>query len=90
MLNLPDNVKAVKQTKAFDQNNIPAGLLNEHQLNTDTWGKIHILDGKLILQFLDSGDFEVLSKDRPGIVPPNVVHKVNALEDVTFYVEFWK
>ena len=88
MYQLPNNVKHHKATPIFDQATIPAGLLSEHQLAAETWGKIHVLEGKLVLEFLQSGEIEVLNKDRPGIVPPELVHQVKGLEDVKFYVEF--
>lgn len=90
MLSLPSTVKAIRQTPIFDEDNIPDGLLHEHQLKANTWGKINVIEGKLILEFLDSGEIEVLSKENPGIIPPTVFHQVKANEKVKFFVEFWK
>ncbi|MDH5231291.1 MAG: DUF1971 domain-containing protein [Gammaproteobacteria bacterium] len=90
MFSLPEDVHAFRTTDTFDQDSIPAGLLKEHQLKENTWGKIHIIEGKLILEFLDNGNLQVLSKDKPGIIPPQVFHQVRAVEGVRFYVEFWK
>ncbi|MDH5546427.1 MAG: DUF1971 domain-containing protein [Gammaproteobacteria bacterium] len=90
MNTLPIDVTAFRKTDVFDRNSIPAGLLKDHNLKSGVWGVINILKGKLVLEFLDDGKIEVLSADRPGVVPPSRMHQIRALEDVNFYVEFWK
>ncbi len=89
MKTLPDNVKPYQQTAVFDQDSIPAGLLRDHQLKVGTWGKIHVIEGKLILEFIgDDGEIVVLTNGKPGIIPPQQLHQVSAAEAVKFFVEF--
>ena len=90
MKTLPADAKVFNQTPVFDQDSIPDGLLKDHQLKSNTWGKINVIKGKLILEFLESGEIEVLNKDKPGIIPPSVFHQVRANENVAFFVEFLK
>jgi tellurite resistance-related uncharacterized protein len=90
MQSLPDNIKPYQQTDVFDQDSIPAGLLRDHQLKAGSWGKIHVVDGKLLLKFADDSNVYELTSENPGIIPPQVLHQVEAPGKVKFFVEFYK
>lgn len=93
MKQLPPNVNAYKKTKAFTELTIPAGLLKNHQTLPEVWGKIVILKGK-IEYVIESGDDAneviVLDDGKFGVVEPQVLHHLRILDEVEFYVEFYK
>ena len=88
---LPQNVTAYSQTPEFNQTTIPTGLLKAHQTKAGTWGLIVILEGRLLYRILEPDVEEVhLSAATNGVVEPTVLHEVQALGDVRFYVEFYR
>ncbi|MEP1472447.1 MAG: DUF1971 domain-containing protein [Halieaceae bacterium] len=91
MKDLPDNVVSYKRTPEFSEDTVPKGLLNAHQTKAGTWGKIVILEGALRYRILEP-ETEVtdLSPSRHGVVEPTVLHDVEPLGAVRFYVEFYR
>ncbi len=91
MKQLPPNVVAYKKTPEFNQDTVPAGLLNDHSTKTGVWGKIVILAGRLQYT-INPPESEVIVLDPTvfGVVEPTVLHSVKPLGDVRFYVEFFK
>ena len=91
MKTLPDNVSHYKSTPEFTGETVPKGLLRAHQTKDGTWGKIVILSGKLRYRILQPEPEEIeLSPDRFGVVEPTVLHEVEPLGEVCFYVEFYR
>ena len=93
MKSLPDNLKMYKQTKIFDQNSIPKGLLKDHSTMEGVWGRICILEGKLLYTIQSNPIEEIeLSCEKYGVVEAQVLHFVSPIRDVKvkFYVEFYK
>jgi tellurite resistance-related uncharacterized protein len=91
--NLPDTVSAYKRTSTFTKSTVPKGLLARHNTKQDTWGLIVIESGSCNYTiFNDNGadSSTVLTPDKPGVIEPQVFHKVELLsDDTTFYVEFY-
>lgn len=87
---LPDHFAAYKRTPVFTEQSVPAGLLDNHTTKTGVWAKIVVLEGRLhycvdpLQVSLD------LSPDQPGIVIPQVPHRVAPDEAVRFFVEFYR
>ena len=48
MKSIPDHCQPYKRTPTFSETNVPTGLLNAHQTKEGTWGKIVILEGRLL------------------------------------------
>jgi tellurite methyltransferase len=88
MASVPDDAKPYKQTARFTDATVPAGLLADHHLKPDVWGRIVVEEGRLEYT-CDRGVF-VLKPGVVGIVEPEVIHHVRPLEHVVFYVEFLK
>jgi len=86
---LPTGFAPYKRTADFDQASIPAGLLRDHSTKAGVWGVIHVLAGRLhyIVEPPLAGE-HVLEPATPGIVVPEVLHRVAPLGDVQFFVEF--
>ncbi|NQV11265.1 MAG: DUF1971 domain-containing protein [Cyanobacteria bacterium] len=91
MKELPSNVKSYKKTPEFTHESVPKELLNAHQTKEGTWGKIIILEGRLRYRILEP-ELEVvdLSVEKYGVVEPTVLHEVEPLGAVRFYVEFYR
>ncbi len=89
MKSLPENVVAYKKTPEFNESTIPNGLLNNHQTKVGVWGKIVVLEGRLLYTINVSKEAIELDKSTFGVVEPGVLHQVKALGKVRFYVEFY-
>ena len=80
-----------RQTPDFDAASIPAGLLRSHTLGADTWGRIVVLEGRLLYTIESPVPRQQeLDPDHPGIVEPEVPHRVEARGSVRFRVEFYR
>lgn len=91
MRSLPPNLEKYRSTPEFDETSIPAGLLKAHRTKEGTWGKIVIVSGKLNYRILEPDLEEVeLSAEFHGVVEPTVLHEVEPLGNVKFYVEFYR
>lgn len=90
MKSLPDNVVAYKKTPEFDESSLPKGLLNNHQTKEGVWGKIILLEGKLLYTINEPKEEIYLDSNNSGVVEPTVYHQVKPLGKVRFYVEFYR
>lgn len=91
MQTLPDNIRPYKKTPVFTQDSIPAGLRKAHNTKAGTWGSIVIVRGQLLYRILEPAVEEVLlNSNRYGVVEPEVLHEVQAIGEVEFYVEFYR
>jgi len=91
MKDLPISVTSYKKTPEFTNESIPNGLLKAHKTKDGTWGKIVILEGTLRYRILEPDLEEIeLSPEKFGVVEPTVLHEVEPLTDIRFYVEFYR
>ena len=92
MTTLPRGAKPYRRTNTFTNTTIPAGLRRSHATAQGVWGLIHVLQGHLAYRVTDprrSPVEKVLSPDQaPGVIAPGVLHEVEPLDEVRFYVEF--
>ena len=87
----PDGMVSYKRTPEFCSTSIPDALKSSHSTKTGVWGKIHVVEGQLRYR-IDapiSQEFN-LNESQPGIIVPEVTHKVEPESDVRFYVEFYR
>lgn len=88
---LPENVQSYKKTPIFDEGSIPAGLLKDHSTKIGVWGKINILEGKLLYVIQSDPREEIeLTPENCGIVEPERKHFIKPVGKVRFFVEFLK
>ena len=89
---LPPDLVPYRRTAEFTESTVPAGLLRAHATKADAWGLIHVLEGRLAYRVTDprrSASETVLTADsEPGVVEPTILHEVEPLGTVRFYVEF--
>ena len=72
------------------QDTIPNGLKKDHNTKVGVWGVINVINGKLIYRLSkpEPKTIELLA-GLPGYIPPTMLHSVEAIGDVTFFVEFF-
>jgi tellurite resistance-related uncharacterized protein len=87
---IPDAFVAYKRTPQFTEATIPAGLRRNHATKAGVWGKIIVVEGRLRYRVAGMDSDVELSPDREGIVEPQVVHHVEPIGRVRFYVEFYR
>jgi tellurite methyltransferase len=87
---LPDDFAAYRKTAEFTEKSIPKSLLNEHSTRSGVWGKIHVVDGKLVYHVeVLRAKFEIFP-GAPGIVIPEIKHRIELTGPVTFFIEFYR
>jgi tellurite methyltransferase len=87
---LPANFVLYKRTSAFTEESLPLGLRKDHSTKTGVWGKIVVEEGRLRYRV---GPLHVdveLSPGNGGVVIPEVLHSVEPLGPVRFFVEFYR
>jgi tellurite resistance-related uncharacterized protein len=87
---LPGHFVPYKRTAEFNEESVPAALRKDHSTKTGVWAKITVTRGKLLYRVPALGKETELSVDRPGTVLPEVLHNVEPLGSVSFFVEFYK
>lgn len=91
MKTLPPKVTAYRKTPVFTQDTVPAALLSRHTTQAGSWAKIGVISGRLCYRILtDIPEAHTLTPDSPGVVEPQVPHRVELLGPVEFYVEFYR
>jgi tellurite resistance-related uncharacterized protein len=86
---LPDDATPYRRTGEFSESTVPDALRRRHTTKPGVWGRICVVEGTLRYRILEPhAEEHVLSADVPGIVEPGVLHEVEPLGTVRFYVEF--
>lgn len=91
---LPQGLESYRRTDAFSEKTVPAGLLKAHATKAGTWGLIRVTDGELIYRIEDERRLPAERRLRPdlspGVVEPTILHSVEPVGAVCFYVEFFR
>lgn len=91
MKTLPANLQFQHTTPVFTEETMPSGLRRAHRTRAGTWGRIIVLEGRLLYRIRTSPTEEhILDPDTPGIVEPQVEHEVVFLGKARFRVEFFR
>lgn len=89
---LPPDLVPYRRTAEFTEGTIPSGLRRAHATKAGAWGLIHVLAGRLAYRITDPrrpASETILTADGdPGVVEPTILHEVEPLGPVRFYVEF--
>jgi len=86
---LPAAAVAYKRTPDFDATSIPAGLRRDHSTKPGVWGVIHVLEGQLRYAVEPPlARVSIVDAAHPGIVVPQILHRVEPLGAVRFHVAF--
>lgn len=87
---LPGDFVAYRTTPVFTENSVPDGLRSTHTTKPGTWAKIVVLEGALRYRIEALNQSFVLGPEHPGIVLPEVEHRVEPLGPLRFYLEFYR
>ena len=91
---LPPCAHPYKRTAMFSEGTVPAGLLKDHSTKGGTWGLIHVEEGRLRYAVTDPrrepSERVLTPESEPGVVEPTILHHVEPLGEVRFWVEFWR
>jgi tellurite methyltransferase len=86
---IPTGYEAYRQTPVFDEHTIPEALRRHHATKHGVWARIHVTAGALDYFLHAPFDrHERLTPGFPGIVLPEVEHRVEPSGPVSFFVEF--
>lgn len=91
-MELPETARPYRRTDDFTEATVPAGLLRAHTTKTGSWALIHVLEGQLAYRIVDprrpASETILTPQAAPGVVEPTILHEVQPLGPVRFYVEF--
>ena len=91
---LPEGAAPYKRTAVFSETSVPAGLLKDHSTKDGTWGLIHVEEGRLRYAVTDPrrapSERVLTPESEAGLVEPTILHRVEPLGPVRFWVEFWR
>jgi tellurite resistance-related uncharacterized protein len=89
---LPPGLIPHRRTAEFTEATLPAGLRRAHTTKEGAWGLIHMLEGRLAYRITDprrpSSETILTPDDAPGVIEPTILHEVEPLGPVRFFVEF--
>ena len=97
MKQLPDAAVPYRRTSEFDEQSVPQGLRRAHSTKSGVWGRIRVLEGRLLYRILaddgpgkgsGAGEEIELVPGTDGVIEPTVEHQVEPLGRVRFFVEF--
>lgn len=91
-MTLPPELKAYRRTAEFTASTVPPALLKAHTTKEGTWALIHVLEGRLQYRIEDprraASEAILTPETAPGVVEPTILHAVEPLGAVRFFVEF--
>lgn len=91
-MELPKSARPYRRTADFTEASVPAGLLKAHTTKEGSWALIHVLEGRLAYRVVDPrrppSETILSPSEPPGVVEPTILHEVEPLGAVRFYVEF--
>ena len=88
---LPAHLQLRHTTVMFTETTVPSGLLSAHRTKPGTWGRIVVLEGRVLYRILGSpAEEHMLDSHTPGIIEPAVEHEVAPQGKALFRVEFYR
>lgn len=91
-MRLPQDAQPYRRTETFTEESVPAGFRRAHATKEGAWALIHVIEGRLAYRIRDPRRLAsriVLTPQRPpGVIEPTILHAVEPLGPVRFYVEF--
>lgn len=81
--------KPYRSTPVYDQDSLPSALRARHQTKAGVWGMIRVLEGELMLNYLDPHSEIVLGPGCPGLISPGQPHFVTPCGDMRMQIDFY-
>lgn len=89
---LPPGAQTYRTIGPFDGESLPKGLLREHRLKEQAWGRLRVLSGEIRFIWDDGGGAPggfIVSADAIVVIPPTVPHHLELLAaDVLVEIDF--
>jgi tellurite resistance-related uncharacterized protein len=86
---LPEDAVLVRTTAVFDIDTVPAGLLQQHRIADDRWGRLLVHTGSVAFVFEDEPDQPItVAAGDAVVIPPGRLHHLELDGPATFVVEF--
>jgi tellurite resistance-related uncharacterized protein len=83
--------ESYRETKWFDADTVPAGLLSEHRTREGVWGRLEVEAGTLALCFAAPLNERVeLEAGQWAAIPPALTHHVELGAGARFRVVFYR
>lgn len=93
-MSIPAGYESYGRTTVFTETTVPVALLKAHTTKEGAWALIQVLEGRLSYRVVDprvESREEVLTPEgTPGVIEPTILHVVQPLGKVRFYVEFFR
>lgn len=86
---MTEETRPYRTTAIFDENTLPAALKGEHRLKAGAWGIIRVLEGRLRYIIIESDTESILMPNKPGLVQPEQLHRVEPFGPVRLQIEFY-
>jgi tellurite resistance-related uncharacterized protein len=87
---IPDGLVRFKVTPEFSEATLPNALRSNHQTSEGIWGRIVVLEGQLLYSVMSRDINLHLTPENPGVVVPELPHRVEPIGGVRFFIEFYK
>ncbi len=85
----PVGAVAYRRTPEFDAASVPRGLTSDHATRQGIWGRIHVLEGRLVYRVGTPVNTSfVVKAGSSAVVVPEVRHRVEPGKSARFYIEF--
>lgn len=78
-----------RSTPVFDQDTLPAALRARHDTKAGVWGMIRVIEGQLLLSYLDPPSEIMLDPERSGLILPGQPHFVTPVGPMKMRVDFY-
>ena len=86
---IPAEFQLTRTTPTFDNENVPAGLLNAHRVADDVWGRLVVYTGQVAFFFEDQPDVPEIVRGGGHVdIAPARPHHLELDQPATFAVEF--
>jgi len=90
-LELPEMARCYKSTPIFNEKTLPAALLKQHTTAAGTWARIIVAAGEIGYRIhAPFNQYFHLMPASPGIIPPEVPHRLEPAEAVELHIEFYR
>jgi ubiquinol oxidase len=78
-----------RTTPIFDETSLPGALRREHRTKVGVWGIIRVLEGELVLTFIDPPEERRLTPEQPGFILPDQPHFATPAGPMRMQIEFY-
>lgn len=78
-----------RTTPIFDETSLPGALRRDHRTKVGVWGIIRVLEGELVLTFIDPPEERRLTPEQPGFILPDQPHFATPAGPMRMQIEFY-